>query len=106
MKSVVRPCITRLQFAQDLLFGVGVDTGQRVVQDQDAGVADDGASDGRSLLLASGERDPALAHHGRQAGGKFFKFAPDVGRLSGLQHLFIAGQGSAKGDVSANGLAE
>jgi hypothetical protein len=79
---------------------------KRIVEDQDAGVADDGAGNRCALLLAPGEGDPALADHGRQAGGEFFEFAADVRRLGGLEHLAIGGPGSAKGDISANRLAE
>ena len=46
---------------QDLFFGVGVHRRQRIVQNQDRGIDDDGARDGRALLLAARQRDAALA---------------------------------------------
>jgi len=45
------------EMVEDLVFGVGVDTGQGVVEDEDAGAAEKGAGDGSALLLASGESD-------------------------------------------------
>ena len=44
---------------EDFVFRVRVDARERVVEDEDAGAAEQGASDGGALLLASGERDPA-----------------------------------------------
>ena len=58
---VVRPSMTSLEAAEDALFGVGVDAGQGVVEDEDFGVADDGAGDGGALFLAAGEGESALA---------------------------------------------
>ena len=95
-----------LQFAQDLLLGIGVDAGQSVVEDQDAGVADDGAGNRGALFLAAGKGDAALADGGGQAGGEFFKFAANVRRFGGLKNLAIGSPGSAKSDISADGLAE
>ena len=59
------------QAGEDLLLGVGVDGGQCVVEDEDAGVAEHGAGDGGALLLAAGEGDAALADHGVEAAGEF-----------------------------------
>src|ERR1700730_11214867 len=49
------------QAGEDALFGLRVDAGEGIVEDEDARVADDGASDGGALLLSAGERDAALA---------------------------------------------
>ncbi len=49
---------------EDFVFGVGVDAGEGVVEDEDAGTAEEGAGDGGALLLASGEGDAALADGG------------------------------------------
>jgi hypothetical protein len=48
---------------QDFLFGVGVDRRQRIVQDQDARVDDDGARERRPLLLTARQGNPTLADH-------------------------------------------
>ena len=60
---------------QDPFFGEGVDTGKRVVEDQDTRVAQDGAGNRRALLLAASERDAALADHGLITGGETFDIA-------------------------------
>ena len=59
-----------LQAAEDALFGVGVDAGEGVVEDEDFGIADDGAGDGGALLLAAGEGESALADLGVEAFGE------------------------------------
>ena len=75
------------EFAEDLLFGVSVDAGQGVVEDEDAGIAEDGAGDGRALLLPPGESDAALAHRGLQAVREFFELAADVCGFGGRKNL-------------------
>ena len=52
------------EMIEDFVFGVGVDAGEGVVEDEDAGAAEKGAGDGGALLLASGESDAALADGG------------------------------------------
>ena len=42
---------------------LGVDRGERLVEDQDGGVAEQRAGDGDALALATGQPDAALAHH-------------------------------------------
>jgi len=91
---------------EDALFGVGVDAGKGVVEDEDAGVADDGAGDGGTLLLAAGEGDAALADHGVEAAGKFEDLGGDVGDGGGLFDLVGGGVGRAEGDVVADGVGE
>src|SRR5438132_182501 len=46
------------EMIQNLVFGVRVYAGERVVQNQNAGIANQGARDCGALLLAAGERDP------------------------------------------------
>src|SRR5208283_564862 len=41
------------QMIQDFVFGVGVDAGERVIQNKDARVANEGACDGGALLLSA-----------------------------------------------------
>src|ERR1700722_1151567 len=95
-----------LQFSQNLLLRVGVYAGKSIIEDQYPRIADNRAGNGSALLLAAGEGNTALPNHRPQTRRKFFKFAPDVGRLSRLEHLSLAGPGSPKGNVSPNGLAE
>ena len=68
---------------EDLLFGVGVYAGQGVVEDQDGGIAEDGAGDGGALLLAAGESDAALADDGAEAGRELEDLVGDVGGAGG-----------------------
>ena len=42
------------QVVEDFVFGVGVHAREGVVEDEDAGITDDGAGDGGALLLAPG----------------------------------------------------
>src|ERR1700747_939489 len=51
------------QASENALFGLRIDAGEGSVEDEDARVADDGAGDGRALLLSAGERDAAFAHN-------------------------------------------
>ena len=48
---------------EDLLLGVGVHGRQRIVEDQDARIDDDGARERGALLLAARQRDAPLADH-------------------------------------------
>ena len=57
------------QAGEDALFGIGVHARQRIVEDQDARVADDGAGDGGALLLPAGEGDAAFADQSLKAAG-------------------------------------
>ncbi len=81
---------------EDLLFGVGVDAGEGVVEDEDAGVADEGAGDGGALLLAAGEGDAAFADDGVEAGGELEDFGGDVGGAGGVFDLVLGGVGAPK----------
>ena len=71
------------EMVEDFVFGVGVDAGEGVVEDQDAGAAEEGAGYGGALLLASGEGDAALAYRGVVAFGETFYVLGDVGGFGG-----------------------
>jgi len=58
------------QAVLDFALGVGVDGGQRVVEHEDAGLADDRPGQGGALLLAARQRDAAFADDLIQALGK------------------------------------
>src|SRR5450759_2779022 len=95
---------------EDFVFGVGVDAGEGVVEDEDAGAAEQGAGDGGALLLASGERDAAFADGGVVALGETFDVLGDVGGFGGGFDVREWGVaiffGYAEGDVFADGVAE
>src|SRR6202023_3675292 len=52
------------EMVEDFVFGMGVDAGEGVVENEDAGAAEKGAGDGGALLLASGGGDAAFADGG------------------------------------------
>ena len=91
---------------EDAFFGVSIDAGERVVEDEDARVADDGAGDGGALLLAAGESDAALADHGVEALGELEDLGGDVGDGGGFFDLLGGCLGDTEGDVLADGLRE
>ena len=66
------------QARENGLFGVGVYAGEGVVQDEDAGVAQDGPGDGGALFLTAGEGYASLAHKGVEAAGELQDLVRDV----------------------------
>src|SRR6185437_2964916 len=77
-----RPSLHHLaEVVQYLVFGLGVDTGERVIEHQNPQIADEGASDRGALLLASGESYAALADNGFVLFGKALDISGDVGSI-------------------------
>src|SRR3954462_12097310 len=66
------------QVIQDALFGVGVHAGERIVEHQDAWIADDGAGDSSPLFLPATEGDTAFADHGVVLLGKIFNLSSNA----------------------------
>jgi len=66
------------QTVEDVIFGMRVDAGESIVEDEDAGLADDGSGNGDALLLSSGEGQSALADHGFILFGKAFDIFRDA----------------------------
>src|SRR5690242_12517521 len=91
---------------EDLVFGLGVNAGECIIEDQNAGIANDSASDGRALLLAAGKRDSAFAHHGAVFVRKGFDVPGDTGSFGSITDVLITGVFGAEGDVLANRVAE
>ena len=105
------------EMVEDPVFGVGVDARKRIVENQDARAAQNGAGDGGALLLASGECDAALADGGVVAFGEGFDVVSDVGGIGGGLDFVKRGfalfavvvfvfKGCAEGYVFADGVAE
>lgn len=94
------------EVSEDLLFGDGVDAGEGVVEDENGGVAEDGAGDGGALLLATGESDAAFADFGGVAGGEGGDVVGETALAGGLGDGFGVGAGYAEGDVFGEGGAE
>src|SRR5258708_27020813 len=74
---------------QDLVFGVGIYAGERIVENQDAWVANDGASYCRTLFLPSRKSNAALAHHGLILFGKFFDVGSNICRFRRRTNILI-----------------
>ena len=93
------------RFHHDAL-GVGVETGGRLVEDENGGVPQHGARDGKALLLPARERGPSLRHLSVIALGE----PPDElirhGDVGRGDDLLLAGSRTAKGDVLPQGPAE
>src|SRR6266446_1355599 len=94
------------QAGENALLGLRVDAGERIVEDQDARVADDGAGDSGALFLSTGESDAALADDGFVFMGEAFDVRIEAGDFRGLADLIEIVIGQAEGDVAADGFAE
>ncbi len=94
------------QVIEDAFFGVGVNAGEGVVEDQDAWIADESARDGGALLLAARERDAALAHERFVLLRERFDVGSDAGGFGSALDLLCGGVHCAEGDVLADGVAE
>lgn len=87
-------------------FGFGVEAGGGFVEDEDAGVGEDGAGDGDALFLAAGEFDAAFADDGFVAVGEAFDEFIDAGDAAGFEDFGFGGLGAGEGDVFADGSVE
>src|SRR5271167_4289964 len=87
------------EMVQNPVFGLGVYAGQRIVEDENARVAKDGAGDRGALFLAAGKGDAALADEGLIAIGKTLDIDRDIGGVCSRVNLIVAGLPSPKGDV-------
>jgi hypothetical protein len=94
------------QMVQDAIFGLGVHTGERVVEHQDAGAADQRARNGRALFLPAGKREAALPDQSVVAIGKTLDLIGDIGGLGGPANFCIGGVLGPESDVLPNGVAE
>ena len=89
--------------ALDLIFGVAVDRAGRVVEHQDAWIAEKGAGDGDALTLATGEHHPAFADDGVVALRKAHDKVVSLRFLGGLFDLCLAYRfAGTKGDILGN----
>ncbi len=77
--------------AEDAFFGIGVDAGQSIVEDEDGGSADECAGDGAALLLSAGEGGATLADHGFEPLREFFELGADMCGLGSFEHFFGGG---------------
>ena len=94
------------QMVQDLVFGMRIDAGESIVEDQDSRIADEGAGDCGALLLASGKGDAALTDHRLVAFGKALDVGGDVGGFGGVVDLLVGGGVDSQGNVVTDAIAK
>ena len=94
------------QAAQNPFFGIGVDAGKRVVQNQNLGSRNDRACQRGALLLAAGKRDAAFADH-RFVPLRESSISPAMHAISAASRIRrLRPLGDAEGDVFAQRFAE
>lgn len=81
------------------LFALGVEGAGGLVQQEDRGLAHQGAGDGQALALAARQGLGALADRGVEALGQGREEAGGLGRVGGGAHLLVGRVGAAKADV-------
>src|SRR5260370_28887712 len=94
------------QVVENFFFGVGINAGQRVVQNENPWVTHNGSGNRGSLLLAAGKGDTALSDHGFIFFDKTLDIRGNACRLSRRAHLIVSGVGYTKSDVVAHAGAE
>src|SRR5665213_1318359 len=92
--------------ALDESLGLGIEGAGGLVEDEDAGVGENGARDGNALPLSSGELDAALADNGVVLVGEPLGELVDARDAAGLHEQGFAGMWTAEEDVLADGAVE
>ena len=87
---------------EDLVLGVRIDAGKRVIKNQDARIANQCTCDRGALLLSAGERDASFANHGVVAFRETFDVGGDVSGVRGVPDLVVRSRVDAEGDVLAD----
>ena len=67
IRIVVEPFRISAKALQDAFFGVGVDAGQRVIEDENSRMPQQGAGNRCALFLPAGKRDAAFSNNGIKA---------------------------------------
>src|SRR5438477_1084354 len=93
------------QAVEDALLGLGVDARERVVEDENARIADNGAGDGGALLLPTGKSDAALADHGVVGFADVLDVAMKTGDVGRFADALLVIFWQTEGDIAANGFA-
>ena len=91
---------------ENQLLGAGIEFGTGLVQDQDGGVADDGAGNRDTLPLSAREGHAALSHDGVITFGHLLDELVRVRQFSRVQDFVAAGAGLAVCDVVPDGPVE
>src|SRR5579863_5206250 len=90
----------------DHFLGFGIEARRCLVENEDAGLGENGAGDGDALALAAGELDAALADDRVIFVGEGFGEFVDPGDAAGAQNFFFGGIGARESYVLANGSIE
>src|SRR5580692_5492688 len=94
------------QSAEDFFFGLGVYSGQGIVQNQNSRITNDSASDGGTLLLSAREGNAAFSDHSFVLIGEVGHVAFKVGNFRGAAHFFRVVFLHAESDVATYRLGE
>ena len=86
----------------DHLFRFRIEAGSCFVEDQDAGLGQNGARDRNALALASGQLHAALAHNGVVLVGEAFGELVHARDATGTHDFFFSRVGAREGDILAN----
>ena len=90
----------------DELFGLGIEGGGGLVEDEDAGILEEDAGDGDALALAAGKGDAALADVGFVAVAEPGDEVVGIGGPGGGDDFILGGAGPAVADVLGDGAGE
>src|ERR1700722_6183015 len=91
---------------EDLVLGVSVHAGERVVENQNLRIPYQGAGNRSALFLATGECNAALAHQRLISLGKTFDVRRDIRRFGGIVNLLVSSRVHAERDIFADAVAE
>ena len=94
------------QVSENGFFSLGIHCRERVVQDQDAGQANQGAGQGGALLLAPGEGDAAFADQGVETAFEILDISFNLGLFGGCQDLFLASLVGAVGYIGTDSIGK
>ena len=94
------------QGAGDDGFGARIERGGGFVEDEDAGIAQQGACEGDALALAGGDGAAALADDGVVGFGEGLDEVVDGGIAGAGANFIESGAGLSVGDIFADGGAE
>src|SRR5262249_47480785 len=95
-----------LERRQYSLFGVGINAGESIVQDQDPWVSHQSPCNSCSLLLATRKGDATFANDGFKLAGKLLHIGKNLRQPGSFANRFIRSLLDTKSDVFTQGLTE
>ena len=101
MTSEVRFRISRApQAFADQVFGLRINAGSSLIEDQDARIVSKGAGKGEQLLLASGKRGTSLLHGFAEAAGEALDKVQNIDLSCRVAHLLVADPFRAQANIA------